>query len=95
MLYLGLAYVTWGTEHFYVYDFLDDRIHSRGVIAGYILGILAMTIVVFLIVHFVLLGRVKLTEEKWKKTGKFTARGSAARAVDIETVELREDKAGA
>jgi carbon starvation protein CstA len=93
LLYLGLAYTTWGTEHFYVYDFLDDRLHSKGVIAGYILGILALAIVVFLIVHFVLLGRVKLTEEKWKKTGKFSTRGRAVGATDVEVTEVREEKA--
>jgi hypothetical protein len=62
------------------------------VIAGYILGILAMTIVVFLIVHYVILGRAILTEKKWKKTGKLTARGHAAGVRDVEVLEISEEK---
>ncbi|KIW04120.1 uncharacterized protein PV09_04930 [Verruconis gallopava] len=93
LLYLGLAFVTWGTEHFYVYDFLDDRLHSRGVIAGYIFGILALTIVIFVVVHFVLLGRVKLTENKWGKTGKLATKGRTAGAGDAELAEPMAEKA--
>ena len=95
LLYLGLTYTTWGTQDFYVYSFLDDRIHSKGVIAGYILGILVMAIVVYFIIHFVILGRVKLTEGKWNKTGRLETKGQQGRRIgDIEILEVeREPKA--
>ncbi|KAF2268844.1 hypothetical protein CC78DRAFT_565284 [Lojkania enalia] len=71
-LYLGLAYLTLETEGFYVYDFLDSRTNSQGIVAGYIIGILAAAIIVFLIVRYVIKFRVWITEQKLGKTGKFT-----------------------
>lgn len=71
-LYLALAYVTFATEGFYVYDFLDTRTNSSGKVAAYIVGILAAAIIVFLIVRYLIMLRVWLTEKKLGKSGKFS-----------------------
>lgn len=73
-LYLGLAYVTYDAQHFYVYDFLDDRIYSRGAITGYCFAILAVTVVAFVIVHYLIMLREWFTEKKLGRTGVFTHR---------------------
>ncbi|KEQ69241.1 hypothetical protein M436DRAFT_16226, partial [Aureobasidium namibiae CBS 147.97] len=62
-LYLGLAYLTHSTQHFYVYPFLDPR-NGRGLIAGACIGILAAAVVVFVIVHFLIKLREWITETK-------------------------------
>ena len=69
LLYLCVAYITYADAHFYVYSFLDDRIHSRGVVAGYIIGILVVSIIAFTVVHFVVRFRQWVTETKLHKTG--------------------------
>ncbi|KAH7089259.1 hypothetical protein FB567DRAFT_328784 [Paraphoma chrysanthemicola] len=73
-LYLGLAYLTHETQGFYVYDFLDLQEHSSGIVAAYIVGILVAAIVVFLIVRYLIMLRVWVTEKKLGKTGKLSAR---------------------
>ncbi|PSN62311.1 hypothetical protein BS50DRAFT_624993 [Corynespora cassiicola Philippines] len=76
-MYLGLAYLTAHTQGFYVYGFLDLSKNSSGKVAGYIVGILVACIIVFLIVRYVVVLRVWLTEKKLGMTGKFgTRRGS-------------------
>ncbi|KAF2180066.1 hypothetical protein K469DRAFT_753580 [Zopfia rhizophila CBS 207.26] len=79
-LYLGLAYITYATDHYFVYDFLDNKTNSPGKVAGYIIGILVAAIIVFLIVRYMIVLRVWVTEKKFGKTGKFTTRGSTRRA---------------
>ena len=74
VLYLALAYVTFATEGFYVYDFLDTRTNSSGKVAAYIFGILAASIIIFLIVRYLIMLRVWLTEKKLGKSGKFSGR---------------------
>jgi hypothetical protein len=70
-LYLGLAFTTFATEHFYVYSFLDDsKKGGRGRVAGYIFGILAAAIIIFIIVRYVILLRQWVTETKLHMTGK-------------------------
>lgn len=71
--YLGVAYLTLYDSHFYVYEFLDDRTHGKGLVAGYILGILAATIIVFVLVHFLIKFRRWLTEDNFGKTGRFSS----------------------
>lgn len=51
--------------------------------AAYIIGILIAAIVVFLIVKYLILLRVWVTEKKLGKTGKFSHRGTV-RMVDEE-----------
>jgi uncharacterized membrane protein len=75
-LYLALAYVTFATQGFYTYGFLDLRNNSSGIVAAYIIGILVAAIVIFLIVRYLILLRVWITEKKLGKTGKFSHRGT-------------------
>jgi hypothetical protein len=94
-MYLGLAYVTYATEDFYVYDFLDTQTNSSGKVAGYIVGILVASIVVFLIVRYLILLRVWLTETKLHMYGKLSRRDqtaiSVARGRDVEKTGRRTD----
>jgi hypothetical protein len=70
-LYLGVAFITFATEHFYVYSFLDDtKKGGRGRVAGYIIGILVATIIIFVIVRYLILLRQWVTEKKLGLTGK-------------------------
>ncbi|PVI03576.1 hypothetical protein DM02DRAFT_612059 [Periconia macrospinosa] len=83
-MYLGLAYVTYYTQGFYVYSFLDLQKNSRGIVAAYIVGILVAAIIVFLIVKYVIMLRVWVTEKKMGKMGKRSARDVKRRHVDEE-----------
>ncbi|KAF2703563.1 hypothetical protein K504DRAFT_507786 [Pleomassaria siparia CBS 279.74] len=71
-LYLALAYLTFETEGFYVYDFLDTRTNSSGKVGAYIVGILVVAIVIFLIVRYLIMLRVWITEKKLGMGGKFS-----------------------
>ncbi|KAF9739362.1 hypothetical protein PMIN01_01996 [Paraphaeosphaeria minitans] len=73
-LYLSLAYLTHALQGWYPYEFLNLDEHSSGVVAGYIVGILVGSIIVFLIVRYLILLRLWLTEKKLGKTGKFSSR---------------------
>jgi hypothetical protein len=77
-LYLGLAYLTHATEGFYVYGFLDLQANSSGVVAAYIVGILVAAIIFFLIIRYLIMLRVWVTESKLGKIGKFSARRDEA-----------------
>jgi hypothetical protein len=74
--YLGLAYLTYATQGFYTYGFLDLQRNSSGIVAAYIVGILVAAIIIFLIVRYLILLRSWATEQKLRKTGKFSTRGS-------------------
>jgi hypothetical protein len=74
-LYLGLAYLTHATEGFYPYTFLDFQTNSSGFVAGAIVGILIASIIVFLLVRYLIVLRVWVTEKKLGKHGKFSKRG--------------------
>lgn len=79
-LYLALAYVTFYTQGFYTYDFLDLRKNSSGIVAAYIVGVLVAVIVIFLIVKYLILLRVWVTEKKMGKTGRNSNRGTVRMA---------------
>ncbi len=72
-LYLGLAYLTHLTQGFYVYNFLNVQTNSSGKLAAYIVGILAASIIIFLLVRYAIVLRIWITETKLGKTGKFRA----------------------
>lgn len=59
-LYLALAYITHETQGFYTYDFLDPA-DGGGLLAGYIIGILAAACVIFFLVWGVAWLRNKYT----------------------------------
>jgi hypothetical protein len=81
-LYLGLAYLTYAVDDYFVYDFLDNKTNSPGKVAGYILGILVGSVIVFLLVRFAIVLRTWITENKLGKTGVTSARGEGAREVE-------------
>ncbi|KAF1830989.1 hypothetical protein BDW02DRAFT_601187 [Decorospora gaudefroyi] len=91
-LYLGLAYLTYATEGFYVYPFLDLQKNSSGVVAAYIVGILVAAIIVFLLVRYLIVLRVWVTEKKLGKIGKFSKKGQAITTVDEEDKNLPLDR---
>lgn len=78
-----MAYVTFYTQGFYTYGFLDLQKNSSGVVGAYIVGILVAAIVIFLIVKYLILLRLWLTEKKLGMTGKFSQR-STVRMADEE-----------
>lgn len=91
-LYLGLAFITHATEHFWVYTFLDDsRKGGRGLVAGYIIGILVGAVIVFVIVRYLVVLRKWVTETKLGKTGRLETRGGGAVA-DAEMGEYQGSK---
>lgn len=55
----------------YVYSFLDPEEGGKGMVVGYVFGILAAIIVIFVLRQFAIKGRKWLTETKWGKVGKF------------------------
>jgi hypothetical protein len=88
-LYLGVAFITHATEHWWVYSFLDDKQKGgRGLVAGYIFGILAGCIVVFIVVRYVILLRQWIVEKKLRKTGRLEHRGGTYYSHDQEKVEI-------
>jgi hypothetical protein len=90
-LYLGLAYVTLAVDHFYVYSFLDTRLHRRSIVAAYIIGILVGTVIMFFIVHFLIKLRRWLTEDKMGRTGIFSSRTGYVQDVEARGVHLTKD----
>jgi hypothetical protein len=79
-LYVGVAYITKATEGFYVYTFLDPtRKGGRGLVTGYVFGILVVSIVAFIIVKYLILLRQWITETKLGKNGKLAWRGERFR----------------
>lgn len=59
-LYLALAYITHATQGFYPYAFLDPA-HGGGRLAGYIIGIAAACVVIFLVVWGLIWVRKRVT----------------------------------
>ncbi|KAF1808970.1 hypothetical protein P152DRAFT_517158 [Eremomyces bilateralis CBS 781.70] len=89
-LYLGLAYITYATEGFYVYSFLDDGEVGRGGVAGYCVGILVGTVVVYGLVWLVIWVRLVVTEEKWGMAGKMATRRGVVHPGGAEVGEVKD-----
>lgn len=83
-MYLALAYLTYATEGFYTYDFLNLQTHSSGIVAAYIIGILVAAIIIFLLVRYLIMLRVWVTEKKLGKMGRFSAREQHRHQIDEE-----------
>jgi hypothetical protein len=71
-LYLCVAYITFHTEGFYTYSFLDPGAHGEksGTVAGYCFGILAASVVIFLISWSLIRLRVYLTGGRIKRAAR-------------------------
>jgi hypothetical protein len=85
-LYLGLAYLTHATKGFYVYGFLDLQKNTSGIVAAYIVGILAAAIIFFIVVRYLIMLRIWVTESRLGRLGKFSRRGNQA----VTTGELEK-----
>jgi hypothetical protein len=83
-LYLGLAYLVEAVDNYWVYDFLDNKTNSPGKVAGYIVGILVAAVIIFLIVRYLIVFRIWVTEKKLGKMGKFSRRSGAPPFEDAE-----------
>jgi len=57
--YLGIAYITHKTQGFYAYTFLNPK-KQGGLLAAYIVGIAVCYMIVFVIVRFIILLRIRL-----------------------------------
>lgn len=64
-LYLGVAYITRATEHFYVYHFLDPKT-GTGKVAAHDFGVIAIAIVLFLVIWGLVWARKWVTEKRFK-----------------------------
>ena len=84
-MYLALAYLTYATQGFYTYPFLDyTSTGSRGLVAAYIFGIAVGTIIVFCIVWGLIWLRKWITEKKLGFDGKVSKKVSYDRDVEME-----------
>ncbi|KAI9931528.1 hypothetical protein ASPWEDRAFT_169628 [Aspergillus wentii DTO 134E9] len=70
LLYVSLAYLTYHTEGFYTYSFLDPGPHGKdsGLVAGYCFGILAAILVIFGISWALIWLRGRVTAGKVKRS---------------------------
>ncbi|KAI1138239.1 hypothetical protein F5Y05DRAFT_385566 [Hypoxylon sp. FL0543] len=84
-LYLALAYVTRATKGFYTYGFLDPG-RTGPLVAAYVFGIAAVTLVIFALVKGLIWTRRWVTEEKMGLRGKFA--GAGVVRADVEEQDL-------
>ncbi|PGH07233.1 hypothetical protein AJ79_06337 [Helicocarpus griseus UAMH5409] len=89
-LYVGLAYITYATQGFYVYSFLDpgEGGKDRGLVAAYAFGVLAGLIVIFGVVWLLSWLRVRLVSSK---RIKFATKGGDVEVWDARRGGLDED----
>ena len=78
-LYLALAYITYATQGFYVYNFLNP-VQGAGRTAGYILGILIAECLIFGLVWGAIWTRVWLTERVLSMEAKLTTAAGMGRS---------------
>ncbi|PNS20436.1 hypothetical protein CAC42_5886 [Sphaceloma murrayae] len=71
-MYLGLTYLSYSINGFYVYPFLNEQKQGRGITAAFIIGILVVSVIIFAIVHFVIKFRRWLTETVFHAHGRFS-----------------------
>ena len=87
--YLGVAYITVATEHWYTYSFLNyQAVGGRGIVAAYIIGIAVGIVVIFSLVKGLVWLRQWVMEKKLCLDGKF----AGERMNSEETSELRKSK---
>ncbi|KAJ6115982.1 hypothetical protein N7523_006399 [Penicillium sp. IBT 18751x] len=76
LFYLCVAYITYHTEGFYTYSFLDTEGGKKsGIVAGYCFGILAAIIVIFLISWGLIWLRKRFTGGRIKRATRDPLRG--------------------
>jgi len=108
--YCGLAYLTYATKHYYVYNFLNPNPpHNiyvngtkqnlggvgKGAVVGYVFGIAAAIIIIFCVSKGLQWVRKWATEKKGGMKGKFYAgRGMGMGEVELETQRVWEKAPG-
>lgn len=96
--YLGVAYITLATKHYYVYSFLNPKPSSEGGVGkagvvGYVFGIAVAIILIFCISKGLQWVRKWATEKKLDMRGKFYAgREMGQGDVELETQRVWEKK---
>lgn len=78
-LYLSVAYLTYATQEFYPYGFLNPG-EGHGRVAAYCFGILAAGLVIFMVVWLLILLRRKFTPP---------AKQSRRQGLFLEAVQMR------
>jgi hypothetical protein len=78
-LYLGLAYITYATEGFYTYGFLDPK-KGTTLLVGYIIGILVAACTIFAAVCGIIWVRMWLSETVCGNPGKFAKKDVVSRS---------------
>lgn len=71
--YLSIAYITYATQGFYTYDFLDPAT-GKGMVAAYCFGIAAAICIVFVVAWLLIWARLAVTEKLLNAKGKFSSR---------------------
>lgn len=94
--YLGVAYITSATQHFYTYSFLNPhKEHAK--LAAYIVGIAVAEIVIFVIVRYIMMLRhflvLRFSDSVQQDSGYYagSASGESSRKGSKEDAEALED----
>lgn len=92
--YLAVAYITYHTEGFYTYSFLNPGDHGQksGIVAGYCFGILAAIIVIFLISWSLIRLRVFLTRGRIKRAARDPLRAQDGRVGVSTGMEMKPNQ---
>ncbi|OLN84327.1 hypothetical protein CCHL11_05975 [Colletotrichum chlorophyti] len=91
-LYLSLAYLTYYTQNFYTYGFLDPKANGSGITAAYIIGIAVAGVVFFLIAKGLIWLREWITERKLGMDGKFAQQRYQPRDTEMGTFGTVDSK---
>ena len=81
--YLGLAYITYATQGFYTYGFLDPD-NGAGQLAGYIVGIAASCIILFVVVWGLIWSRKRFTGKGKRSKNDISTRRYVGAGRDVE-----------
>ncbi|KAL1696125.1 hypothetical protein GGG16DRAFT_121423 [Schizophyllum commune] len=84
--YLGVAYITYGTQGFYTYSFLDP-VKQGPYLAAYIVGIAVGEIIVFSIIRGLIILRVRLCQ-RLRKTAPYEDKVRERSSPEVEQCEL-------
>ncbi|RAK74826.1 uncharacterized protein BO72DRAFT_529786 [Aspergillus fijiensis CBS 313.89] len=94
LLYVSLAYLTYHTEGFYTYSFLDPGAHGQhsGKVTGYCFAILAAILVFFFLSWGAIWLRRRLTHGKVKRSvrdsGKVVVEDEQPEVVEVSTLQV-------
>ncbi|KAG0638375.1 hypothetical protein HOY80DRAFT_967841 [Tuber brumale] len=80
--YLGVAYITRATKHFYTYSFLDPGKKGPGMVAAYVLGIIVAFCVMFVIIWLIIWLRLFLCEKVFGLKGMFSGKARGGRGTE-------------